>query len=80
MKIKKYNNGSYSYYSQKAKRHLNIYSELAKDIIKLKEQKVDLLEACKEAKTIIYNLDNGLEKRSGTELQAIFDNVILKAE
>ncbi len=40
----------------------------------------DLLGACKEAKTIIYNLANGMEQRSGTELQAIFDEVIKKAE
>lgn len=36
-------------------------------------------EALQEAKTIIYNLKNGLEKRSETELQAIFDTVIKKA-
>lgn len=36
----------------------------------------DLLNACKEAKTIIYNLQNGKEKRGERELQAIFDKVI----
>lgn len=39
-----------------------------------------LLEVVKEAKTIIYNLQNGLEKRNGTELQQIFDVAIKEAK
>ena len=38
----------------------------------------ELIETLKEAKTIIYNLSNNLEKRSEKELQAIFDKVINK--
>jgi hypothetical protein len=39
----------------------------------------DMLNGLCEAKTIIYNLCNNLEKRDGRELQAIFDEIILKA-
>jgi len=38
-----------------------------------------LLEALKEAKTIIYNLTNGLEKRSPIEVMAVLDKAINKA-
>ena len=39
----------------------------------------DLLKAVSEAKTIVYNICNGMEPRSPEEIQAIFDTVIKKA-
>ena len=39
----------------------------------------DLLKGLIEAKTIIYNLCNGLEKRDAIELQTILDTIINKA-
>lgn len=44
-----------------------------------KQKKKLLLNACRKAKTIIYNLCNGLEKRHPIVLQAILDKPILKA-
>ena len=44
----------------------------------LKLANKELLEALKEAKRIIYQLSNGIEKRSEIEIQSIFDTVILK--
>jgi len=38
-----------------------------------------MLEALKEAKTILYNVMNGKERRSEIELQAIFDTAIKSA-
>lgn len=35
-----------------------------------------LVRALKESKTIIYNLQNGLEKRRGIELQVIIDQAL----
>lgn len=43
---------------------------------KLKEEKEMLIEAVDDAKTIIYNLQNGLEHRRGIELQAKFDELL----
>lgn len=45
IEIKSYTNGSYSYYSENLKRHINIPSELAKAILELQKQKADLLQA-----------------------------------
>ena len=39
----------------------------------------EMLKALYEAKTIIYNLSNNLEKRSEVELQMILDEAVLKA-
>ena len=53
--------------------------DLAKERIRrIKEHGVELLETLKEAKTIIYNLCNNLEKRSEIELQSILDTTINK--
>ncbi len=38
IKIKKYSNGSYSYWSERLKREHNIPSELAMEILKLQEK------------------------------------------
>ena len=38
IELKKYSNGTYSYYSERAKAHRNIPSELAEQIMELKEQ------------------------------------------
>ncbi len=40
----------------------------------------ELYELIQEAKAIIYNLKNGLEKRSEVELMVIFDTVINKID
>lgn len=53
--------------------------EQAKANAKLIATAPELLDACIEAKAIIYNLYNNLEKRKQEELQAIFDKVIKKA-
>ena len=54
-----------------------IYGNL--DEIQDKSINKEMLEALQDAKTIIYNLSNGLEKRNPIELQAMFDTLIKKA-